>query len=114
MAAKFPYRIVKSDKSRVFVKCRVKDCAFHIYAAYQYLTESVHITSLHELHFVCIGKADFSRGASSHHNWLVVTFTTIMYIEKETTLRAIIQAIQHMYHKPITVDAASKAKHALL
>ena len=113
VAEKFAYRIHKTDRERVSIKCRVLTCPFSIYAVYRQHSENIQVTSISS-HHTCIGEGQFQRKASSKHDWLVKNIPKIMVVDNNTTPRAIIQAVQHHFHESITQNAASKAKHTLI
>jgi len=113
IAAKFPYRIYKSDKSRVSIKCRVPTCPFSIYAVLHCSSEVVHVTSIVPDH-TCIGSTQFMRAAASRLDWLVKNLPSIMVVDNDTKPKAIIQAVQHNFQECISPDMASRAKHTLI
>jgi len=113
VAAKFPYRIHKSDPSRVSIKCRLSTCPFSIYAVIQPPTENAIITSISSEH-TCVGSAQFKRTAASRLDWLIKKLPEILVIDNDTKPRAIVHAVQHHYQELITYDMAARAKHTII
>ena len=108
VATHFETRYEKSEKAVNIVTCRVKECAFCARAMYRPKLECVVITKLIPEHIACVGTDLGNRRNVSKHKYQREAVPTIPVVDRETTPKDVIKAVQHKLHHKVSYKAARK------
>ena len=106
-------RYEKSEKAVNIVTCRVKECTFRVRAMYRPKLGSVVITKLISEHKACVGKDLGNRRNVSQQEYLRVAVPTITVVDRETTPKDVIKAVQHKLRRGASYKAACKVLRSL-
>ena len=113
VAAHFETWYEKSEKAVNIVTCRVEECTFRVRAMYRPKLGCVVITKLISEHTACVGPDLGNHRNVGKYEYLREAVPTITVVDRDTTPKDVIKAVQHKLHHKVSYKAARKVLRSL-